>query len=335
MDEFFLEYGIFLAKLLTLTALIMLLIGLATLSRKRAHIPEKLEIKHLNKHYAHMAQMLKMHILPKKEFLKELKADKRQEKKQPNKDTKQRSKCIFVLDFHGDIRATAVSSLREEITAILSVATPNDEVLLRLENAGGLVHDHGLAASQLTRLREKQIPLTVAVDKVAASGGYMMACVGNQIIAAPFAVIGSIGALVQLPNFHRFLEKHGVGFEQIKAGELKRTITLFGINTDSDRERAKEQVEAIHLLFKEFIARYRPFIDLSQIATGQHWHGLRAKDLGLVDILKTSDDYLLEASETAAIFSVKYTTKKAFSQRFLARVQAAADTVFQAFWSPR
>lgn len=332
MEGFFLEYGIFLAKLLTLVAIVVLLLGLAASSRSRTHAPEKLEIKHLNDHYERMAWMLKMHIVPKKEFAKEFKAHKHQKKRQKksSKGTEKR-KRIFVLDFHGDIRATAVGSLREEITAVLSVATPEDEVLLRLENAGGLVHDHGLATSQLVRLREKQIPLTVAVDKMAASGGYMMACVGNHIIAAPFAVIGSIGALVQLPNFHRLLDKYGVDFEQIKAGELKRTLTLFGMNTDSDRERAKEQVEDVHHLFKEFIARYRPAIDLSQVATGQHWHALRAQELGLVDTLKTSDDYLLEASNTAAIYTIEYSVKKAFSQRLLARVQSATDKALGPF----
>jgi serine protease SohB len=265
-----------------------------------------------------------------------LKADKIQKKKQEKsgKEAKNNSKRIFILNFHGDIRATAVASLREEITAVLSIATPEDEILLRLENAGGLVHEHGLAASQLGRIRENQIPLTILVDKVAASGGYMMACVGNRIIAAPFAIIGSIGALMQLPNFHRLLDKHGIDFEQIKAGELKRTLTLFGTNTDKDRERAKEQAEDIHRLFKECIAYYRPHVNLSQVATGQYWHGIQAKEFNLVDDLRTSDDYLFEASKTADLYEVSYAARKTFTEKFLSRMQLAANKVLGTLWRP-
>ncbi|ADJ29093.1 protease SohB [Nitrosococcus watsonii] len=321
MSEFLSEYGLFLAKILTIVVLIALLIRSSISSKSQARTTDQLEIKHLNKDYERMTQALMMHLISKKEFIKKLKSEKARKKKQKH------AKRIFVLDFHGDIRATAVASLRQEITAVLSVATPEDEILLRLENGGGLVHEHGLAASQLERIRRKQIPLTIAVDKIAASGGYMMACVGNRIIAAPFAIIGSIGALLQVPNFHRLLDKHGIDFEQIKAGELKRTVTLFGINTDRDRELAKQQVEDIHQLFKEFIVRHRPHIDLSQTATGQHWHAIQAKELNLIDDLETSDDYLTEACKTADLYKVTYTIKKTFAARFLTRAQAVSNKI--------
>lgn len=333
MSEFLFDYGLFAAKTLTLAMIVALLIGFIILLKSRARTAEKLEVKHLNSHYERMAHMLRMHIMPKKEFIKGLKTAKIQKKKQDKaKDgLKNNAKRIFILNFQGDIRATAVASLREEITAVLSVATPEDEILVRLENTGGLVHEHGLATSQLSRIRENQIPLTILVDKVAASGGYMMACVGNRIIAAPFAIIGSIGALMQLPNFHRLLDKHGVDFEQIQAGELKRTLTLFGTNSDQDRERAKKQVEDIHRLFKDCIAHFRPQVDLSQVATGQYWHAIQAKELNLVDELKTSDDYLLEASKTADLYEVNHTVKKAFAERFLSRVQLAVNKTLGPF----
>jgi serine protease SohB len=324
MDEFFFEYGLFLAKTLTLLLALIILVGLTTASRNRLQATEKLEVKHLNAHYERMRQVLERQTLPKKEFLHKLKAEKRFKKKQQKlkPDGPNKHRRIFVLNFHGDIKATAVTALREEITAVLSVALPEDEVLLRLENAGGMVHEHGLAASQLARIREHQVPLIIAVDKVAASGGYMMACVGNCIIAAPFAIIGSIGALVQLPNFHRLLKRHGIDFEQIKAGELKRTLTPFGLNTDKEREQAKKQVEETHHLFQEFIAHYRPHVDLPRVATGQYWHALRAKALNLVDNLKTSDDYLLEASKTADIYEVSYIAKKPFTAKILSQIKA-------------
>jgi serine protease SohB len=203
---------------------------------------------------------------------------KAQAKKEKKADTRARPR-VFVIHFRGDIKATAVASLREEVTAVLTSATPADEVLVCLENAGGLVHEHGLAASQLLRIKEKKIPLIVAVDKVAASGGYLMACVANRIIAAPFAVVGSIGVLAQLPNFHRLLDKHGIDFEQVKAGEFKRTLTLFGKNTEKERAKLKEEIEDTHQLFKNFVSQHRPDLDMTRVATGEHWYGARALEL--------------------------------------------------------
>ena len=231
---------------------------------------------------------------------------------------------IFVLDFHGDIRASAVRTLREEISALVSVAGPGDEVLLRLENPGGLVTDHGLAAAQLLRLRRRGIPLTVAVDKVAASGGYMMASVADRILAAPFAAVGSIGVIAALPNFSRLLDRNGIDYEQFTGGDHKRTVTLFGRTTDADRRKLTEEIEDTHALFKEFVAEYRPRVDLARAATGQAWYGTRAVDLGLVDELTTSDDYLLAARERADVFAVSFVPDRPLAAG-LARWRSAVE----------
>jgi serine protease SohB len=217
-----------------------------------------------------------------------------------------RRKRIFVLDFRGDIRASATSSLREEVSAVLAVFEPGDEVLVRLENAGGLVHEHGLAASQLARLKERGVPLTIAVDKVAASGGYLMACVADRIIAAPFAVVGSIGVLAQVPNFHRMLEERGVTVEQVKAGRYKRTVSMFGEVTDEDRDKLREELEDIHALFQGMIAKHRPALDLKRVATGEYWYGTRALELGLVDEIGTSDDWLARLLDEADAWKVEW-----------------------------
>ena len=165
------------------------------------------------------------------------------------------------------MRASTVSSLAEEITALLNIATPNDEVLLRLESAGGVVHGYGLAAAQLMRIRAQHIPLVVAIDKIAASGGYLMACVADKILAAPFAIIGSIGVVVQLPNFHRLLKDKHIDFELHTAGEFKRTITLFVENTKEGKEKLQHEIEDIHGLFKNLIHDYRQQIDIDKVAT--------------------------------------------------------------------
>jgi serine protease SohB len=262
-----------------------------------------------------MARVLQAVMLPKKAFKQFLKSQKKQSKQKDAKPS------VFVLNFHGDIRGSAVASLRQEISAVLSVARPQDEVLLRLESSGGLVTAYGLAASQLTRIKEKKLKLTAAVDKVAASGGYMMACVADRIIAAPFAVLGSIGVIAQLPNFNRFLKKNDIDFEQFTAGEYKRTVTLFAENTDKAREKFRLELEDTHTLFKDFVKQHREGLDITQVATGEHWYGTRALELKLVDELRTSDDYLLELSRSADLFEVTYTRKHPLIARFFSQVK--------------
>lgn len=328
MTEFFFDYGLFFAKTITIVlaiaVLIFLIVGAA--SRKQADGKETLEVKQINKKYEEMAMALKSAMLDK-DKLKKLRKDEKAKSKTEKKEKKNDSakKRIYVLNFHGDIRASAVSSLREEITAVLTVATENDEVFVRLESSGGVVHGYGLAASQLMRVRERNIPLTVAVDKVAASGGYMMACVGSKVLAAPFAIIGSIGVIAQIPNFHRVLKKHDVDYEQFTAGEFKRTVTMFGENTKEAKDKFREEIEDIHLLFKDFIVKHRPDVDIVKVSTGESWPGTRALENHLVDELKTSDDYLLENSENADIYEITYTAKKSILERIGFQMQRMLD----------
>ena len=251
-----------------------------------------------------------------KDQFKQTFKERKKEAKELAKKGSQR-KRVYVIDFKGDIRATATTSLREEVSAVLAVASEDDQVLVRLENSGGTVHEHGLAASQLLRIKEKNIPLIISVDKVAASGGYLMACVASRIIAAPFAIVGSIGVIAQLPNFNRFLEDKGVDFEQITAGRYKRTVTMFGKNTDEDRGKLKEEIEDVHELFKMQILGHRPQIDIERIATGEHWYGTRALELGLIDEIRTSDDFLSEASAECDLYGVTFKRKKSLSERLL------------------
>ncbi|MCB1597580.1 MAG: protease SohB, partial [Gammaproteobacteria bacterium] len=182
-----------------------------------------------------------------------------------------------------------------------------------------------LAASQLRRLRDREISLTVIVDKGAASGGYLMACIANKIIAAPFAVIGSIGVIAQIPNFHRLLDARGVDFEQVTAGRYKRTVTMFGRNTDEDRAKLREELEDVHALFKNMVASHRPALDIEAVATGEHWYGTQAKELGLVDALETSDDYLIRAMESADLYHVSFHAKPTLQQRVLSAMRVTVD----------
>jgi serine protease SohB len=328
--EFISDYGMFAAKAVTILIVIWVIVALIISAAHKPHDEDKIEIRNLNKKFADMKLMMQKALLSKKEVRALAKKIKKESKK---KD--QSRKRVYVLNFVGNIKASAVKHLRKEITALLSVATPEDEVVVCLENAGGMVHEHGLAASQLQRINDRDIPLTVAVDKVAASGGYMMACVADRIVAAPFSIIGSIGVIAQMPNFNKMLEKHGIEYEQVKAGELKRTLTMFGKNTDEDRARLTEQMEETHDLFKEFVADHRSQLDIAKIATGEHWLGKKALELQLVDELITSDDYLLKQSEQADVYEIKHSGPKTFSEKLFANAQLAFEKVLTSWWEKK
>lgn len=303
-------YLLFLAKTVTLLlAALALVIVIAVASRRGRRPRRGLQIRNLTERYDELNHTMRAALLAKPQARREAKERRRRDrarKREQRSAGGQHRPRVFVLDFHGDLRATQVDALREEITAVLAVAEPQDEVLVRLENPGGLVHEQGLAASQLARVRQRGIPLTVAVDKVAASGGYMMACVADRILAAPFALVGSIGVISEFPNFNRLLDRHGVEVEQFKGGDLKRTVTMLGRTTDVDRERMAAEIEDVHALFKEFVATHRPQLEIGTVATGQAWYGTRALELNLVDELVTSDDYLLRARDRADLYGVRY-----------------------------
>ncbi|HUS23571.1 MAG TPA: protease SohB [Candidatus Binatia bacterium] len=329
--EFLYEYGLFLAKAVTWVAAILVVVtGVVGLVRQvRQHATDHLEVKSLNDRFRDLGDALKHSLLSGDELKRERKARKAADKaraKALKKGTAPVRQRVYVLDFHGDIGATAVSSLREEISAILQVARDGDEVLVRLESEGGVVHGYGLAASQLRRLREHKVRLTVAVDKVAASGGYLMACVADRIVAAPFAILGSIGVVAQLPNFNRLLKKHDVDFELHTAGEYKRTLTVFGENTAEARQKFQEMLDDAHALFKSFLVENRPQVSLAEVATGEHWFGTRAISLKLVDELKTSDDWLLERSKDADLHELRFKRHRGLAERLaggIARLKAA------------
>jgi serine protease SohB len=350
--EFITEYGLFLAKVATLVvAFIVVLSSLVAAGTrgKRAALAGKgsISIVRLNDELDDMRDSIRKSVLDKNQFKQEQKLQKKQHKKEEKERKKQFKtilkstdeavevefrKRIYVIDFDGDIEASEVESLREEITAILSIATSQDEVLLRLESPGGMVHAYGLASSQLLRIRDKGIPLTICVDKVAASGGYMMACLASNLIAAPFAIVGSIGVLVQLPNFHRLLRKHDVDYETISAGEFKTTLTTFGEITNKGRKKVKEDVEEMHVLFKNWVKEHRPAVEIDSIATGETWVGLQALERNMVDAVMTSDECIVAACEEADVFEVSYDFRRSISDKLGAAIHSTVDKTVMSWW---
>ena len=343
--EFIYEYGLFLAQAVTFVAAILILAAglIAIGQRQKAEQQEgHIEVKDLNEKYRHIGQGIQQVVVEPDVLKAEIKAEKKADKAKAKATKKKRGKtgaegderrkALYVLDFDGDIKASATDNLREEISAVLPQIKPGDELLVRVESPGGMVHGYGLAASQLRRIRDANVPLTIAVDKVAASGGYMMACVANRIVAAPFAVIGSIGVLAQLPNFHRLLKKNDIDFELFTAGEYKRTVTMFGENTDKGREKFSEELEETHELFKQFVAANRPEVDMAKVATGEIWYGQKAIAMGLVDELQTSDALVQGYLADWDVFEVKFVHKKNWQEKLGFAAEGALEKSFLRIW---
>ncbi|MEE3170776.1 MAG: protease SohB [Pseudomonadota bacterium] len=341
--EFLTEYGLFLAKIVTfvITAVVVISVVVSAAQKDRGDQDGEgeLKIRKLNEKYRKLREAIEARLMSdqqRKVFEKARKKKDKLEKKASKKKKEESDEDssrgrVFVLDFDGDIKASDTDPLRRAITAVLSVADPErDEVVIRLESGGGLVHSYGLAAAQLDRIRSKGVRLTACVDKVAASGGYMMACVADRIVASPFAILGSIGVVAQLPNFHRFLKKNDVDFEVLTAGEHKRTLTIFGENTDKGRQKFLEDLEDTHGLFKEYVSERRPDLDIAAVANGDIWFGKRALDVKLIDEIKTSDEYLIEACDRADVVSVSYQRKRSLPEKLgLATSVALEHTVWK------
>tara|TARA_B100001113_G_scaffold352921_1_gene355610 strand:- start:194 stop:1210 length:1017 start_codon:yes stop_codon:yes gene_type:complete len=312
--EFFIDYGSFLLKSISLIVIIALPIMIFFSSKgKESASAGTLKITNLSNKLETMASAVKSITLNKTERKKLIKEKKKALKAKNNQSI---PKPVYVLNFNGDIEASSVENLKEEITAILKSDTKCQELVLRLESPGGTVIGYGLCAAQLQRLRDAGIKVTACVDKVAASGGYMMACVCNKIVSSPFAIIGSIGVVAAIPNFHKVLKKNNVDYELHTAGEYKRTITMFGETTPAGRKKFKEHLEDIHILFKDHIKKFRPNLDMKKIATGETWEGVKALEVGLVDEISTSDQYLLNLSKKHEIFEISYITKQNLQDKF-------------------
>ena len=267
-----------------------------------------LHVRPLNRQIDELGDALRGSLMRRRELRKLRRSRKKAPRAAPRPN-------VFVLEFKGDLFATAVRSLRQEVTAIIAAAGKDDEVVVRLESAGGAVPHYGLAAAQLMRLRGKGLKVTVCIDRIAASGGYLMACVADTIVAAPFAIIGSIGVVAQVPNFHRLLKKHDVDFQEMTAGEFKRTVSVFGEITEKGRQKFQEELEDTHMLFKDFVKAHRPKLDLDQVATGEHWLAQRGLDLGLVDQLHTSDEYLVSRAAEANLYHVAFERMRTLRER--------------------
>ena len=346
--EFLAEYGIFLLKALTIVVSIILVVaGIAAVSGKqKASHDGHISINKINDDLDNYKEILEESLYDKNELkvLEKSRAKKDKEKSKAEKakaktekkagksvindqtdDVEAIKKRVFVLDFDGDIKASAADLMREEITAVLTMARKEDEVVVRLESGGGMVHSYGLASSQLQRIKDKGIPLTVCIDKVAASGGYMMACIADKIVSAPFAIVGSIGVVAQIPNFSRLLKKHDVDFEMFTAGEYKRTVTMFGHNSAKAKDKFREDLEDTHVLFKNHVSHFRPSLNIAEVATGDVWYGQDALANKLIDQLGTSDDYLVNACNDADVFEVSYEFKKSLQEKLGFAVQMGIE----------
>lgn len=322
------EYGMFLAKTLT----VVFVAGMAAVVaagfanranalRKSAPVPR---VTYLNRRHGRMVAAFERKSLPRREWRRRRRAEKGRARRRLAESGRRR---VFVLDFKGDVHARGVAGLREEVTLVLANAADTDQVVVRMDNAGGAPSGHGLGASQLARIRRRGIELVVTIDRVAASGGYMMACVAHRIVAAPFALVGSIGTYTMVPNINRLLESRGIDVESFQSGEFKTTVTPFGKNTESGRAKFQQQLEALHAQFKDFVAEHRPALDIERVSTGEYWTARDARELGLVDEIRTSDDYLMELGREADLYLVRQVSRRGLRGRVREAVGMALDRV--------
>lgn len=324
--EQLLEIAAFAGKaLIIVVAIATILVLFFSLMMKAKQVPQ-LVVENMNDRWKSYSDLLKQLAWVPKKWKDEAKAEKKKLKKEKKVTEK---KNIYVIDFVGDIKASAVEQLRDEVTTVLATANPQtDEVVVKVESPGGQVHSYGLAASQLVRIKDAKIPLTICVDKVAASGGYLMACVADQILAAPFAILGSIGVVAQVPNFNKLLKRHDVDYEEFTSGEYKRTVSLLGEITPKGRTKFLEQIQDTHDLFKNFVKAARPQLDLAQVATGEYWFGIRALELKLIDGIKTSDSYLFERREDYQILKVEVHAKKKLGEKLASAFAMGTEKVW-------
>jgi serine protease SohB len=357
--DFLYEYGLFLAKVVTFCVAAVVVIGflvMAGQNRRQLSKAGHIEVRNLNDEFEDMTDTLDHAMMDKFQFKQLRKSQEKADKlqtKQDKADAKKQAKQIkaegssglgeealpatkkrtFVLDFDGDVKASAVEFLRHEISAIISVAKVTDEIIMRLDSSGGMVHTYGLAASQLGRINTANIPLTICVDQIAASGGYMMACMANHITAAPFALVGSIGVVAEVPNVHRLLKKHSIDVEVLTAGEHKRSLTIMGENTRKGRDKFVEDLQQTHGLFKSWVKQQRPQLDLEQVANGDVWYGQQAIDLGLVDAVGTSDEVLQQAVKDSDVLLIEYVAKKTMGEKFGIAAATSLSLFSNRIWS--
>ena len=310
LQNLLLFFGQALIIVLSIIAVIVAIAASASKSGKT----KGLDVEVINDKFDDQKSTLQSIVLNSDDF-KKVKKQKKADLKAEQKDKTERKTAYLIEFLKGDIEATAVDNIKEEISAVLGVAEKNEEVILKVESPGGVVHGYGLAAAQILRLREAGLNVTICVDKVAASGGYLMSCVAHQIIASPFAIIGSIGVVAQVPNINRLLKKHDVDFKEYTAGDYKRTVSVLGEITEKGEAKFKEQLEATHVLFKDFVSLYRPQLDLTTVATGEYWYGTQALKLNLIDRIQTSDDYILNKVKTHKVIKVSFSKKAGLADK--------------------
>lgn len=233
---------------------------------------------------------------------------------------------VAVLKFKGDIRASARFAFAKLVDEVVLNAREFKEVVVVVESPGGGVSEYGMLFAELERMRkcEENFQLTVVVDTVAASGGYLMSLPAHKILAAPFAMVGSIGVVSFIPNIRELLEANKIKPRTFTAGDFKRTVTLTDEGDEKSAEQYKQQLALIHEQFKQALKKYRPQVELEKVATGEAWLASTTveKELQLVDGLNTSHALLLEMNQS---FDLVEYSSKAERKTFLKRILGCDD----------
>jgi ClpP class serine protease len=149
----------------------------------------------------------------------------------------------------------------------------------------------------------------------------MIASQANQIIAAPFAVVGSIGVMLEGLNIHEALKSYGVKPLSLKAGDMKNPITTWGEISDKDLKLKLQDLDESHQDFIELCRSTRPELD-PKVCNGRVMSGEKALESGMTDRILTSEEYIFEKmSEGDLVMKLHLISPESEQSRFLRILQ--------------
>ena len=207
-----------------------------------------------------------------------------------------RGPVVPVVRLSGVIAAGSLLSARglsiETVAPLLARAFKTrgaKAVALSINSPGGSPVQSTLIAQRIRLLAaENKLPVIAFVEDVAASGGYWLACAGDEIVADPASIVGSIGVISSGFGFHELIARYGVERRVHTSGESKSMLDPFRPEKAEDVERLSRLQSDIHDGFKGWVRERRGGRlkgDDALLFSGEFWTGKRGLELGLVDSL--------------------------------------------------
>ena len=180
---------------------------------------------------------------------------------------------------------------------------PIKALVVRINSPGGSAAASQEIHAELKKVREKGKLVVVSMADMAASGGYMIACAADYIVANPATITGSIGVIIDATNTQGLYDLLGIEYEVIKSGEFKDTLNPARPLTDAEKELLATMVDDIYGQFVDLVVEGRGLNreKVLAYADGRILTGRQALEAGLVDELGNLYDALDIAAEKAGI----------------------------------